>query len=216
QELKFFVVDDHELMLGGTVNLLQQKYPQAKISMAQTAENIIAQIEEFQPDLVVIDLSLPKVAGEIAQTDTGIQLLKTLMQNYPQQNFLVQSTYVKTLVRIQPEIDAHEGGFTIADKGISSQEMLTRVAWALQGITHTKDLRNGPGLEIKKEWLTLLNLAFREGLQDKAIAERMNISERTVRYYWNKIQDSLEVYPDNGKNIRIQTEMRAREVGLID
>ncbi|MGL5835246.1 MAG: DNA-binding response regulator, partial [Waterburya sp.] len=30
------------------------------------------------------------------------------------------------------------------------------------------------------------------------------------------IQDALEVYPETGKNIRIQTEILAREEGLID
>ncbi len=72
------------------------------------------------------------------------------------------------------------------------------------------------GLEVKPEWLTLLTLAFGEGLQDKAIAQRMRVSERTVRHYWTKVQDALEIYPEEGKNIRIQTEMRSREEGLID
>jgi DNA-binding NarL/FixJ family response regulator len=61
-----------------------------------------------------------------------------------------------------------------------------------------------------------LKLAFQKGLQDKAIADRMNVSERSVRHYWTKIQDALQVYPDEGTNIRIQTEIRAREEGLID
>jgi DNA-binding NarL/FixJ family response regulator len=93
--------------------------------------------------------------------------------------------------------------------------MLDKVAWALQGIIYTpKDMRTV--LEVKPEWLKVLQLAFQEGLQDKAIAERMNVSERTVRHYWTKVQDALGVYPDPGKNIRIQTEIRAREEGLID
>jgi DNA-binding NarL/FixJ family response regulator len=62
----------------------------------------------------------------------------------------------------------------------------------------------------------VLQLAFNEGLQDTAIAERINVAERTVRHYWTKIQDVLGVYPDAGKNLRIQTEIRAREEGLID
>ena len=93
--------------------------------------------------------------------------------------------------------------------------MLTKVDWALQGIIYTpRDMRTG--IELKPEWLQVLKLAFQEGLQDKAIAEQINVSERTVRHYWSKIQDVLGVYPDPGKNIRIQTEIRAREEGVID
>ncbi len=62
----------------------------------------------------------------------------------------------------------------------------------------------------------MLVLAFEEGLQDKTIAERMCISERMVRHYWSKLQDALDIYPEEGKNIRIQTEMKARSEGLID
>lgn len=139
------------------------------------------------------------------------------MKSYPHLDIVVQSAHARTLVRIRPEIDSHKGGFTVADKSLSTQEMLTRVDWALQGLTHTKDIKGiNSGLEVKPEWLKVLTLAFEEGLQDKTIAERMCMSERMVRHYWNKLQDALDVYPEEGKNIRIQTEMKARHEGLID
>ncbi len=212
------VVDDHEVVLGGTISLLKQHYSTSEIHTAQTASDTLELLKQVQPDLVVLDLSIPEITGAMARTEVGIDVLKTLMQHYPNLNLMVQSTYVKALVRIKPEIDAHQGGFTITDKSLSGQDMLTRVEWAMQGVTHTKDLQTG--LEVKPEWLDVLRLAFQEGLQDRAIAQRMSVSERTVRHYWTKIQDVLGIYPEDdkkdGKNIRIQTEIRAREVGLID
>lgn len=214
---KILVVDDHAVVLGGTIDLLKQKYPEADILTAQTGRETLDRVARSQPDLVVMDLSIPEAEGVTARIDTGLQVLRTLMEKYPHLNLMVQSTYVRSLVRIRPEIDSHTGGFTVTDKGLSGQEMLTRVDWALQGVTHTKDIKGvQAGLEVKPEWLTLLTLAFGEGLQDKAIAQRMRVSERTVRHYWTKVQDALEIYPEEGKNIRIQTEMRAREEGLID
>ncbi len=214
---KILVVDDHEIVLGGTIDLLKQQYPDAEIFTAQTARSTLEQVQKVSPDLVVMDLSIPETEAETARIDTGIQVLRTLMQTYSNLNLTVQSTYVRSLVRIRPEIDAHKGGFTAIDKSLSSQDMLTRLEWARQGVTHTKDIQGvQTGLEVKPEWLTLLSLAFGEGLQDKTIAKRMQVSERTVRHYWTKVQDVLEVYPEEGKNIRIQTEMRAREEGLID
>jgi DNA-binding NarL/FixJ family response regulator len=219
-KLQILVVDDHEVVLGGTIDLLKRQYPQAEILTAQAVDAALYQVEKYAPDLVVLDLSLPETQGGAAQAEAGVQLLKTLMQNYPTLNLTVQSTHVKALVRVKPDIDKHKGGFTVADKSLSSKEMLTRVDWALKGITHTKDIRPGRTLEVKPDWLTVLKLAFHEGLQDRAIAKRMQVSERTVRHYWTKIQDVLEVYPEedkqDGKNIRIQTEIRAREEGLID
>jgi DNA-binding NarL/FixJ family response regulator len=212
---KILVVDDHEAVLNGTVSALRQAYPEADILTAQTAQAGQEQIKNVSLDLLVMDLSMPEKTGEAAKTETGIQLLRELMQKYPTLNIVVQSAYTKALVRLKPAINLHEGGFTIADKSLPLREMLTKVDWALQGLVYTpREMRTG--LELKPEWLQVLKLAFEQGLQDKTIAEKMNVSERTVRHYWTQVQDALSVYPDTGKNIRIQTEMRAREEGLID
>lgn len=211
----FVVVDDHESVLGGTVAVLQKEYPEAKIITANTAKEAEERVAGAKPDAVVMDLSIPYMPNDTAQTEIGIQLLRTLMQQYTTLNIVVQSAHVRSLVRLKPAIDTHEGGFTVADKSLPLKEMLIKVDWALQGLIYTpREMRTG--LEVKPEWLEVLTLAFQDGLQDKAIAEQMNVSERTVRHYWTKVQDALDVYPEAGKNIRIQTEIRAREEGLID
>ncbi|WP_427161060.1 response regulator [Aliinostoc sp. HNIBRCY26] len=217
--LKILVIDDHESVLSGTLNVLRKHFAEAELITATTARNALEQLTllDPKPDLVVMDLSIPEHPDTTAKPETGVQLLRTLMKGYPHLNIVVQSANVRTLVRIRPDIDSHKGGFTVADKSLSTQEMLTRVDWALQGLTHTKDIKGiHSGLEVKPEWLRMLTLAFGEGLQDRTIAERMCISERMVRHYWSKLQDALDVYPEEGRNIRIQTEMRAREEGLID
>ena len=212
---RILVIDDHVMVLGGTTTALKIHYPDAELYTAQTAQQGLEQVKVVNPDVIIIDLSMPEKIGEAAKVDTGIQLLRQVMNDFPHLNIVVQSAHVKSLIRIKSAIAGHEGGFTIADKGLSMQEMLTKVDWAMQGVVFTpKEMRNG--IEMKAEWLDVLRLAFGEGLQDKMIAERISVAERTVRHYWSKIQDVLDVYPDEGKNIRIQTEKRAREEGLID
>lgn len=215
ESLKLLVVDDHEAVLGGTVMALEKTYPDAKIRTAGTAEAALQELSYGLPDLMMMDLSIPNAPGEPSEIDAGIELLRTLLTDHPDLNIVVQSAHVRSLVRLKPAIDTHQAGFTIADKNLPMQEMLTKVDWALKGLIYTpRDMRTG--IEVKPEWLEVLRLAFKEGLQDKAIAEEINVAERTVRHYWTKVQDALEVYPEAGKNIRIQTEIRAREEGLID
>jgi DNA-binding NarL/FixJ family response regulator len=218
KKLRILVVDDHQLILTGTLGVLSREYPEANILKAQTAKETLDQLQSHPFDLIVMDLSIPNQQGEIAEIDTGLKLLQTLLKEYPDRNFMVQTSYVKALIRIKHEIDNHQGGFAIADKGLPESEMLMRVNLALHGATHTKDIKTG--IELKPEWLEVLRLAFEESLTDKAIADRMYKSERAVRNYWTKIQDVLGVYPEDckqgGKNMRIQTEVRSREEGLID
>jgi DNA-binding NarL/FixJ family response regulator len=218
RKLGILVVDDHQLILTGTLDVLKREYPEANIMKAQTAKETLSLIQSDRLDLIVMDLSIPDRTGEKAEIELGIKLLQNLLKEYPQQNFIVQTSYVKALVRIKHEIDNHQGGFAIADKGLPEDEMLMRVNLALMGATHTKDIKTG--IELKPEWVDVLRLAFEDGLTDKEIANRMYKSERAIRTYWTKIQDVLGVYPEDcklsGKNLRIQTEIRAREEGLID
>jgi DNA-binding NarL/FixJ family response regulator len=212
---KFVIIDDHEVVLNGTVALLQSRYPEEQIETFRSASKVLDRLAEEEVALILVDLSIPAVSGEVAKVQVGIQLLRSIMQAHPQMNIVVQSTHVPSLVLLKPMIAEHEGGFTIADKNESVQEMLTKVEWALRGVVYTpKEIRNG--VEVNPEWLEMLKFAFEEGLQDHAIALRMNVAERTVRRYWVKVQDALGVYPDEMKNLRIQTEKRAREAGLID
>lgn len=173
---RILVIDDHAMVLGGTTTALKTHYPDAEIHTAQTTQQGLEQIRALTPDVVVIDLSMPEKIGEIAKVDHGIQLLRHIMADYSNLNIVVQSAHVKSLVRIKSAIAGHEGGFTIADKGLSMQEMLVKVDWAIQGVVFTpKEMRNG--IEMKAEWLDVLRLAFGEGLQDKGIAERISVAE---------------------------------------
>ena len=214
QQPKILIVDDHRLLLNGTISLVSERFRDAQIFSAQTAQQAITEAALHSPDLAIADLSIPQESGKTAQIEHGLGLLKQLMQNYPQLNLMVQSSKIKASVRLIPEIDSHQGGFTIADKSETVETFLTRMEWAMQGLTHTKDLQSD--LEVKPEWLEVLRLAFEEGLQDKAIAQSMYKSERMVRHYWSKIQDALGIYPEPGKNVRALTQIRAREQGLLD
>ena len=214
-QFTILIVDDHEAVLGGTVSALQTQYPDANVRTAATAKAVNEDLARELPDLLIMDLSIPVAPGKPSQTEVGIALLRQLLDTQSSLNIVVQSAHVKSLVRLKPAISDYPAGFTITDKNLPLKDMLEKVDWARKGLIYTpRDMRTR--LEIKPEWMKMLQLAFVEGLQDKAIASSINVSERTVRHYWNKVQDALGVYPEAGKNIRIQTEIRAREEGLID
>ncbi len=213
--LKILIIDDHEAVIGGTMDAISSIYSDANLQLAKNAQEAQEKLQSFIYDLVISDLSIPEKPGDRPKPEVGISLLRSMMENYSTLNIVVQTADARALIRLRPNIYEHEGGFTVVDKGESLQKMLTKVDWSLNGVNCTpKEMRTG--LELKEEWLNLLELAFNESLKDKEIAKRMSIAERTVRHYWTKIQDVLEVYPEENKNMRIQTEIRAREVGLID
>lgn len=214
KNLSIMVVDDHPMMLRGTIALIKEHYPEATVISTESAVETLNKISLFLPDVVILDISLPEKPGMSAQTDTGISLIKQLIQQYPTLNLMVQSNNINPLIRLKPYINNHQGGFTIADKTFSPRETLKMLNWCIQGLTHTKILKTK--LELKPEWVEVLNLAFKEGLTDKKIAERMYRNTRTIRNYWSKIQDVLRIYPENNQNMRSLILMGAKEQGIID
>lgn len=218
---KILVIEDHPVTLEGTLSILRQFYANATIQTADTLKRALQMIHQFVPDLVILDLQIPENVHALTKVDTGIQCLKRVMQQYPHLNLAVQSSFIDALSRIKPDIDNHRGGFTVIAKGRSTKDTFERFDCALKGYTHTRDIHSGQvGLEVKEEWLKTLDLACKEGLQDRAIAKKLNVSESMIRHYWTKIQDVLEIYPENekelGRNLRVSTCIRARDSGLID
>ena len=224
--LKILLVDEgNDIFLSETIENLNSQYSDAKVLISQTADVALHQIQLFEPDLVIMDLMISKKPQFRAKISTGMQLLIYIMNNHPETNIFVCSEYIESLERIHSKIQNYQKGVVAARKGFSDTEMMQLVNFSLQGLTHIKEIhknihKNKFKSQLKPEWQRLLNLAFREGLQDKVIAQNICVSERMVRNYWNGVQEVLGIdstkLKRQGKNIRIVTLNRAREVGLID
>lgn len=210
----FLVVDDHEAILEGTVPALRREYETAEILTAQDLQTALTQIKLYHPTLIVLDLSIPEKPQALASSEVGMRFLKMLLESKLAPNILVLSTNIKPLVQLKPMINAYEGGFAAMDKSLPIREMVRLVDVALRGSIHLP-LELRARLEFDRRWLEVLTLKYQEGLTDKAIAERMNISDRTVRNYWVRLQDALGVYDEPDKDLRIQIEIAARKLGLL-
>ena len=217
EQLKILIVDDHELILSGTIEALRKQQPTAEIITAQTKEDALDELKELRPDLLLLDLSIPEKSKMEAKTEIGVELLKDLLQQQGNLNIVVLSSYAKALVRIKSEIDRHQGGFTVADK-TSIEDLLKKVDWALEGITYTKNVPELQTGELKAEWYQVLKLGD-QGKTDKEISEQINVAERTVWNYWHKIRDVFGIYPETeegNERKKIKTLKKARELGFID
>ncbi len=215
--MNILIIDDHPLMLNSIKQLTADQFPAAQITTVNTAnaaqQKLTADSGDWQ--LVLADLSIPQDQHDSAKPETGLNLLRAIMQQYPDLNLMVCSSNIKVLVQLKHQIDNHQGGFTIADKSLAPAEIQKRMQYAADGIALTREIRKG--LELKPEWLNTLQLAD-QGLQDKAIAQKLNVTDRAVRHYWTKLQDVLEIYGkgDGQVNLRVLTLKKARDAGLID
>lgn len=215
--MNILIIEDHPMMSNSIKQLAQAQFPDAEVTTVTTANAASQALANTSKNwqLVLVDISIPKSDGNSANSETGLALLREIMNLYGELNLMVCSSNIRVLVQLKNQIDNHQGGLTIADKSLDIAELQRRMQSASDGYTFTKDIRNGR--EVKPEWLKTLQLAA-QGLQDKAIAEKLNVTERAVRHYWVKLQDVLEIYVEKSDqvNLRVLTLKRAREEGLID
>ena len=70
--------------------------------------------------------------------------------------------------------------------------------------------------EFDPQWRELLRLRFEHGYNDKAIAKKLGLTDRTIRNYWKKIQYALNIANHPDKDLKVLIGLKARKVGLID
>ena len=213
------VIDDHEAILAGLLPALEKQFPKAVIHQAKTsqdAERIINHRDELM--LIIADLSLPISAGDNASADVGFKLVESLLSHPDSPNILVLSTNLRPLIRLKTKINTYGGGFATADKSQSIPEIMQMAELSIRGtICWSKLLRQtGMAKELDRQWLEVVKLKFQEGLNDKAIAQRMHVSDRTVRNYWLRLQDSLGIPDDPSYDVRVQIMLKLKELGVLD
>src|SRR5215208_1803313 len=69
------LVEDHEAFANALLNILNKKENMNVVAVAETAEQALEQLPELQVDLVLVDVSLPKMSG--------INLVAALREKYP-------------------------------------------------------------------------------------------------------------------------------------
>jgi two-component system, NarL family, nitrate/nitrite response regulator NarL len=199
--VRVLIVDDHGIMRAGLRMLLESHPGFAVVGEASTCADALALATGTQPDVIVLDLDL---GGENA-----VESIPTLLRIVPETRILVL-----TGVR-DPEV--HRQAIRHGALGLVFKEKA--VETLLQAITKVRagevwleptmiarvlgDLtRPQPAPQASEEAIKIARLTERErevitlvgeGLRNRHIAERLYISEATVRHHLTAIFAKLDV-----------------------
>jgi DNA-binding NarL/FixJ family response regulator len=201
------IIDDHPLMREAVSSLLRELRPQVQLLLAGTlteAQHILA--EQLALDAAVLDLKLPDGDCE--------PLVRRLRQQFgPQLRMFVLSASMQS-ADARRMLQAGANGY--CSKGESHKTMASALRLVLEGGDYLPPLlldhaRAQPGratgLTARQEQV-LARLA--SGLSNKAIADELDIAERTVKLHVQALFELL------GANNRTHAVTRARQAGLLD
>ena len=202
--LRILLIDDHTLFRSGMRLVLQNGIPDAEVLEAASLEQAVRQTE-LPPSLVLLDIQLQGV--------NGLEGLGLLRQRWPGVPVVMLSSAVEQgTIRLA----LARGAAAFVSKADTAEKIIqvvrSQLAGNLPNLALIASSKDAP-IEPVKPRLTprqceVLDLLC-EGLSNKVIAQRMGLSEFTVRGHVQAVLSLL------GVTSRSQATYVARSGGLI-
>jgi DNA-binding NarL/FixJ family response regulator len=194
---KILVVDDHPLMRKGLSLSIDSETDLSVVAQVANAEEAIEALERHDPDMAVVDISLPGMSG--------LELIKHLLALKPSLKILVvsrhdESLYAERAIRAGARgyvMKLEAGGVIVKavrrvlNGGIYvSEEINERL---LLGIASGHETLTKSPLEVLSDReLEVFELTGR-GHGTREIAERLHLSVKTVESYRARIKNKLNL-----------------------
>ncbi len=197
EPIRIVLADDHPLMREGTRRILEQ-YPNLKVvGEADDGQQALEMLERLQPDVIILDIRMPKLSGieVVRQMKKCSPHTKALtLTAYDDDDYILALMeagalgYVLKTARASELVDAvqrvHLG------ESVLHPTITMKVArlWA----SHRNWDRQEFPRQLSLREREVLQLAAK-GMRNKAIADRLAISVRTVEGHFNSIFTKLDV-----------------------
>lgn len=203
QLIRIMVVDDHAIVRKGLVALLNTVEGLSVVAEASDGEQAVATFRTVQPDVTLMDLRLPKLAGADA--------IAKIREESPSARIIVLTTFDGD-EDIYRALQAGAKGYLL--KGMDTVELTDAIRAVYAGKSRIPafvaeklaERMGGPALTTRE--LEVLKRIV-AGRSNKEIAGDLNISEATVKTHINSILSKL------GVSDRTQAATSALQRGIV-
>lgn len=188
--IRVLLVDDHGLLRAGLKSRLEKEQAIAVVGEADTAESAVIKTRQLQPDVVLLDLLLPRRSGYDA--------IPELVEVAPRAKVLVVSSQAD-VSSVRRALAVGASGYL--PKRVSDRELLDAISLVAGGSGYVEPAlgaqlvnpNGSPALdplsEREREVVQLLAL----GHTNQEIAQRLFISVRTVDTHRAHLMQKLEL-----------------------
>ena len=197
EKLKVMLVDDHEVVRQGLRALIEAEEDIEVIAEADSGTKAVEVATSYKPRVVVMDVRMPDGSGveacrEIRDRDPDIQVI--MLTSFSDDEALFNSImagaagFVLKQIRGRDLVDAIRtvgAGQSLLDPGVTKR-VLERLRKAKFDDKDPKLARLSPQEE------RILDM-IGEGLTNREIAEKIHLSDKTVKNYVSTILQKLEV-----------------------
>jgi DNA-binding NarL/FixJ family response regulator len=208
--IKVLLADDHAVVRKGIREFLEEAGDVAVVAEAGTGDEALTAIREQRPDVAVLDIQMPG--------GTGLEVTRAVRAEQLPVGVLILTAYDDDPF-VMTALQAGANGYVL--KTAEPEELVAAVRAVHQGQSALdpaivgkvmSQLTGGPapGLvePLSAREIEVLRLAA-QGLTNKAIGARLNISDRTVQGHLANVYGKLAV------GNRTEAVTRAMQLGLI-
>lgn len=204
--IRVIIVDDHAVVRAGLHRLLEQSTDIQVVAEAVDGSDAIARVAEHEPDVVLMDLSMPG-------TD-GIEATRQITERWPTVRVVALTSFSDS-ERVLGMLGAGAAGYVLKDA--SPSELIGAIRSAAVGGAPLAPMAAAVLMRSRTELMAADSLTSRErevlallaqGMQNKGIAERLRISEATVKAHLTHVYHAL------GVSDRTSAALLAHELGL--
>ena len=204
EPIRILVVDDHPVVRDGLAAMLNTQSDFEVVGEASDGEEALRKVAERDPDVLLLDLEMPGV--------DGIETLQRLKEEKARARAIVFTVF-DTDERIVSAMKAGAKGYLL--KGAPRDDVFRAVRVVNEGgsllepliASRFLDSINNPDALTARQKEVLKLIAT--GLLNKEIADRLYISERTVKFHVSEILAKL------GAGNRTEAVAIATQRGLI-
>ena len=194
--IRVLVVDDHAILLDGIRSILESQEDIVVVGEASDGTEALEYVSNLLPDLVLMDISMPKT--------NGLEATRLIKERFPQVKVLILTQH-DNREYIAPALGAGASGYVLKRSG--RREMLNALRQVYeQGTFLTSSItqevfqeysQTGRNLKEDNHHLTdrerqVLQLVV-EGKSNKEIAMVLGISPKTVSVHRTNIMSKLDV-----------------------
>ncbi|MEH2370951.1 response regulator transcription factor [Nostoc sp.] len=202
--IRVLIVDDHSIVRQGLTTIINRDPEMTAIAQAEDGQQAIALFREYQPDVTLMDLRMPQMAG--------VEAITAICAEFIAARIVVLTTYDGD-EDIYRGLQAGAKGYLLKDA--KPNELLSAIRTIHRGQQYippevgAKLVQRMSNPELSERELDVLRL-MAQGMSNLEISTTLSIGESTVKSHVNRIFSKL------GVSDRTQAVIIAVKRGIVN
>ena len=201
EAIRVLIVDDHALFRRGLIQVLQFEDGIEVVGEAEDGEDAIAKAEEHAPDVLLMDVRMPRVSGieatrRLAETMPTMKILMLTVSD--EEDDLYEAIKAGATGYLLKEISIEEVADAVRavmqGQTLISPSMASKLIAEFANLSKVASQRSSvPAPRLTDRELDVLRLVA-QGLTNREVAEQLYIAENTVKNHVRNILEKLHLH----------------------